>query len=65
MVFVAACGMISTITGVDVDRYYLQELPIVLQSFFFLLMVPGTLAMVWEATRHWYVSREVTRMTDS
>jgi hypothetical protein len=58
MLFVAACGMISTITGIDVDRYYLQELPIVLQSFFFLLMVPGALAMVWEATRHWYVLKE-------
>ncbi|KAF2200536.1 hypothetical protein GQ43DRAFT_456356 [Delitschia confertaspora ATCC 74209] len=53
MCFVAACGMISTLTGIDVDRYYLQQIPIVLQSFFFVLMVPGTLAMVWEATRHW------------
>lgn len=53
MLFVAACGMISTLTGVDVDRYYLQQIPIVLQSFFFMLMVPGALAMVWEATRHW------------
>ncbi|OCK82425.1 hypothetical protein K432DRAFT_349054 [Lepidopterella palustris CBS 459.81] len=53
MVFVAACGMISCITGIDVDRWYLQDLPIVLQSFFFCLMLPGTLAMVWEATRHW------------
>ena len=55
MLFVAACGMISTLTGVDVDRYYLQNLPIILQSFFFVLMFPGALAMVWEATRHWYV----------
>ncbi|KAF2174772.1 hypothetical protein K469DRAFT_704375 [Zopfia rhizophila CBS 207.26] len=53
MLFVAACGMISTLTGVDVDRYYLQQMPIILQSFFFMLMVPGALAMVWEATRHW------------
>ncbi|KAF2835830.1 hypothetical protein M501DRAFT_961244 [Patellaria atrata CBS 101060] len=53
MLFVAACAMISTLTGVDVDRNYLQGLPIVLQSFFFSLMIPGTLAMVWEATRHW------------
>lgn len=53
MLFVAACGMISTLTGVDVDRYYLQQIPIVLQSLFFMLMVPGALAMVWEATRHW------------
>lgn len=53
MLFVAACGMISTLTGVDVDRYYLQQMPIVLQSFFFMLMLPGALAMVWEGTRHW------------
>jgi len=53
MCFVAACGMISTFTGVDVDRYYLQQLPIILQSFFYTLMVPGALAMVWEAVRHW------------
>lgn len=56
MLFVAACGMISALTGVDIDRYYLQDLPLILQSFFFTLMVPGTLAMVWEATRHWYIT---------
>ncbi|KAF2267632.1 hypothetical protein CC78DRAFT_62750 [Lojkania enalia] len=53
MSFVAACGMISTLTGIDVDRYYLQHLPIILQSFFFMLMVPASLAMVWEGVRHW------------
>ncbi|CAO2656339.1 Nn.00g051420.m01.CDS01 [Neocucurbitaria sp. VM-36] len=53
MLFVAACGMISSLTGVDIDRYYLPGLPIILQSFFFMLMVPGALAMVWEETRHW------------
>lgn len=53
MCFVAACGMISTIAGVDVDRYYLQSLPIILQSFFYTLMLPATLAIVWEAVRHW------------
>ena len=53
MLFVAGCAMVSTLTGIDVDRYYLQNLPIILQSFFFVLMFPGALAMVWEATRHW------------
>jgi hypothetical protein len=53
MLFAAACGLISTLTGVDVDRYYLQQLPIILQSFFFMLMVPAALAMVWEGVRHW------------
>ena len=57
MLFVATCGMISTLTGVDIDRYYLQQIPIVLQGFFFVLMVPGALAMVWEGTRHWWVSK--------
>jgi hypothetical protein len=57
MLFVAGCGMISTITSVDVDRDYLQDLAIVLQSFFFVLMVPGTMAMVWEGVRHWYAFR--------
>lgn len=53
MLFVAACAMISCFTGVDVDRYYLQQIPIMLQCFFFVLMVPAALAMVWECTRHW------------
>lgn len=53
MLFVAACGMISGITGIDVDRDYILSLPIVLQSFFNYLMIPGILATVWEAVRHW------------
>jgi hypothetical protein len=55
MLFVAACGIISGITGVDVDRDYLQSMAIMLQSFFYYLMLPGTLAIVWESVRHWYV----------
>jgi hypothetical protein len=54
MLFVAACGIISGITAVDVDRDYLQSLPLILQGFFYSLMLPGTLAVVWEAARHWY-----------
>lgn len=54
MLFVSTCGLISALTGVDIDRNYLQDLAIILQSFFFMLMVPGALAMVWEGTRHWY-----------
>ncbi|KAJ9666493.1 hypothetical protein H2201_003416 [Coniosporium apollinis] len=53
MLFVAGCAMISTITGIDIERNYLQSTAIILQSFFYSLMFPGTLAMVWEATRHW------------
>lgn len=55
MIFVCACGLIGTISSVDVDRNYLQSIAIILQSFFFYLMYPGTVAVVWEATRHWYV----------
>ncbi|KAI9891157.1 MAG: hypothetical protein M1814_003000 [Vezdaea aestivalis] len=51
--FVAACGMISGFTGVDVDRAYLQGTPIILQNFFYFLMMPGLLSAVWEAVRHW------------
>ncbi|KAJ4348236.1 uncharacterized protein N0V89_009608 [Didymosphaeria variabile] len=53
MLFVSASATISLFTGVDVDRYYLQQMPIMLQCFFFTLMVPAGLASVWEGTRHW------------
>lgn len=53
MLFVAACGMISGLTGIDVDRDYVLSLPIILQSFFNFLLIPGLLAVVWEAVRHW------------
>lgn len=56
MLFTAACAIISCITSLDVDRDYLQQIAIILQSFFFFLMVPGTLAAVWEGVRHWYVN---------
>ncbi|KAL2023294.1 hypothetical protein VTK56DRAFT_3032 [Thermocarpiscus australiensis] len=52
-VFVCATAIISTLTSLDVDRYYLPELPIVLTSFFWYLMQIGTMALVWEAVRHW------------
>lgn len=53
MLFTAACGTISCLTAVDVDRDYLQDIALVLQGFFYYLMVPTCLAVVWEATRHW------------
>jgi hypothetical protein len=53
MLAVAAFAIISSITNVDVDRYYLSELPIVLSNFFWFLMMPSTLAVVWESVRHW------------
>lgn len=53
MLFVAALAIISGITGVDVDRYYLPDLPIILTNFFWFLMLPNTMAIVWESVRHW------------
>lgn len=53
MLAVAAFAIISGITDVDVDRYYLPELPIVLTNFFWFLMLPATMAVVWESVRHW------------
>ncbi|KAI9798146.1 MAG: hypothetical protein M1825_005407 [Sarcosagium campestre] len=35
------------------DRDYLQNLPIILQSFFYFLMNLGIIAAVWEGVRHW------------
>ena len=53
MFFVAACGAISGFTGIDIDRDYLQSISLVLQNFFYFLMIPSTLATVWEGVRHW------------
>lgn len=53
--FVAGCGIISTISAIDVDRYYLQSSPLIIQTLFWYLMVPGLLACVWENVRHWFV----------
>jgi len=53
MLAVGTCALISGITNVDVDRYYLPELPLVLSNFFWFLMLPTTTAVVWESVRHW------------
>ncbi|KIW87427.1 uncharacterized protein Z519_12063 [Cladophialophora bantiana CBS 173.52] len=50
---VAACGILSSFTAVDVDRDYIVNTPIILQCFFLTLMVPVLLACVWEAVRYW------------
>jgi hypothetical protein len=51
--FVCAAALISLLVNVDVDRYYIQELPIIVTVFFWFLICNGTLALVWEAVRHW------------
>jgi hypothetical protein len=53
MSVVGACGMISGITGIDVDRDYLQDLAIILENIFFLCMGQATMASIWEGVRHW------------
>ncbi len=53
MIVVAACAMISGIGSIDVDRYYVPEFPIVLTNLGYFLMVPATIAAVWESVRHW------------
>lgn len=51
--FACATALVSLFTVIDVDRYYLPELPIILTSFFWYLMQLGTMALFWEAVRHW------------
>lgn len=51
--FVCACALISLFTNIDVDRYHVQELPIIVTVFFWFLLCQGTTALVWEAVRHW------------
>ncbi|KKA27331.1 hypothetical protein TD95_002303 [Thielaviopsis punctulata] len=51
--FVCACGLIGLFANIDVDRYYLPSIPIVITSFFWYLMQMGAMALVWEAIRHW------------
>ncbi|KAI0160131.1 hypothetical protein GGR57DRAFT_456474 [Xylariaceae sp. FL1272] len=46
-------AFIGLITGVDIDRYRVVELPLILEVFFWFLMNMAALAMVWESVRHW------------
>lgn len=52
-ILVCAFALISLFTNIDVDRYYVMEIPIILTSFFWFLMQQAALALVWEAVRHW------------
>ncbi|KAA8908111.1 hypothetical protein FN846DRAFT_945951 [Sphaerosporella brunnea] len=52
--FVAgACGCISGLVSIDVDRDYLQGTALILQNVFYYVTLPAMLASVWEMTRHW------------
>jgi hypothetical protein len=61
-IWVCATALISLLTCIDVDRYFLPELPIILTSFFWYLMQIGAIAVVWEAVRHWgsWMERQFT-----
>ncbi|KAI1122754.1 hypothetical protein F5Y10DRAFT_253307 [Nemania abortiva] len=52
-IFICAAALIGLFTGIDVDRYRVVELPLVLNVFFWFLMNMGSLALVWESVRHW------------
>jgi hypothetical protein len=52
-IMVCAFGLVGLFTNIDVDRYYVMEIPIILTSFFWLLMQQAAMALVWEAVRHW------------
>ena len=52
-IFVIVTAFISLFTTIDVDRFRVMGLPIILTSFFWFLMQLGVMALVWEAVRHW------------
>jgi hypothetical protein len=51
--FVCATALIGLFFGIDVDRFPIQEVPLVINVFMWFLMQMGTTALVWEAVRHW------------
>ncbi|KAI0389672.1 hypothetical protein F5Y17DRAFT_448169 [Xylariaceae sp. FL0594] len=52
-IVVCATALIGLFTGIDVDRYRVVELPLILNVFFWFLMNMASVALVWEAVRHW------------
>src|SRR5690606_17160145 len=48
-----AFAVVGLFFNIDVDRYYLPELPIIITSFFWFLLQQAGIALVWEAVRHW------------
>ncbi|KAL2751880.1 hypothetical protein ACRALDRAFT_1066349 [Sodiomyces alcalophilus JCM 7366] len=52
-IWVVATAFVGLFTTVDVDRFRVVGLPIILTSFFWFLMQQGAMALVWEAVRHW------------
>ncbi|GKT82378.1 hypothetical protein Ct61P_00228 [Colletotrichum tofieldiae] len=52
-IMVCVAAFISLFTNIDVDRFYVIGLPIIINSFFWFLLQQFTMALVWEAVRHW------------
>ncbi|KAK2012511.1 hypothetical protein LZ32DRAFT_305827 [Colletotrichum eremochloae] len=52
-ILVCVAAFISLFTNIDVDRFYVIGLPIIINSFFWYLLQQFTMALVWEAVRHW------------
>ncbi|TDZ15723.1 Uncharacterized protein Cob_v011425 [Colletotrichum orbiculare MAFF 240422] len=52
-ILVCATAFISLFTAIDVDRFWIVGLPIIINGFFWYLMQMLTMALVWEAVRHW------------
>ncbi|KAK1973988.1 hypothetical protein LZ30DRAFT_787362 [Colletotrichum cereale] len=52
-ILVCVAAFISLFTNIDVDRFYVVGLPIIINSFFWYLLQQFTIALVWEAVRHW------------
>ncbi|KAI1489835.1 hypothetical protein F5X96DRAFT_638863 [Biscogniauxia mediterranea] len=52
-IFVCTAALIGLFTNIDVERYRVMEIPIVLNNFFWYLLQMGTMALVWESVRHW------------
>ncbi|KAI2631184.1 hypothetical protein GGS21DRAFT_168221 [Xylaria nigripes] len=52
-IMVCVFSLIGLFAGIDVDRYRVVELPLVLNVFFWYLTNMAALALVWESVRHW------------
>ncbi|KAI1431240.1 hypothetical protein GGR50DRAFT_91196 [Xylaria sp. CBS 124048] len=52
-IFVCVFNLIGLFTGIDVDRYRVVQLPLVLNVFFWYLTNMASMALVWESVRHW------------
>ncbi|KAI8244289.1 hypothetical protein K4K55_005713 [Colletotrichum sp. SAR 10_96] len=52
-ILVCVAAFISLFMTIDVDRFWVVGLPIIINSFFWYLLQQFTMALVWEAVRHW------------